>query len=136
MREITYCENTINVAITTYHVGINSVVKGTKNQKFRGILGALKAEFAIGSLPFIVAIATGAVWYLLFSSVQLFMLCSLPVIIFAEGAGFARSNKKHRQFVMPRVAQSPHLRGSPLAGTVPPSIQTEPFLQVVTLRVH
>jgi hypothetical protein len=73
MSEITYCENTINVAVTTYHVGINSAVVGTKNQ---------------------------------------------------------------RRYVLPRVAQSPHLRWSPLVGNVPPSIQTEPFLQVVTLRVH
>ncbi|MDH2901334.1 MAG: glycosyltransferase family 2 protein [archaeon] len=107
----------------------------TRDQKFLGTLGALKAEIIIGALPLIVAIETGAAWYLLFSSAQLFMLCSLPVIIFAESTGFARSNKKHRKFVWPRVAQSPHLRGSPFVGNVPPSIQTEPLLQVVRLRV-
>jgi hypothetical protein len=107
-----------------------------KNQKFRSILSALKAEFAIGSLPFIVAIATGAVWYLLFSSVQLFMLCSLPVVIFVESTGFAKFNRPSKQVILPRQVRGPYFQISPLAGNISPSIEADPFLQVVRVQVH
>jgi cellulose synthase/poly-beta-1,6-N-acetylglucosamine synthase-like glycosyltransferase len=107
-----------------------------KNQKFRSVLGALKAEFAIDLFPFIVAIATGAVWYLIFSSLQLFMLFSLPVAIFVEGTGFAKVRKRHNRLVIPVVVPSYQLRTRSSGANIPSAIENEPVLQSIALRVR
>jgi cellulose synthase/poly-beta-1,6-N-acetylglucosamine synthase-like glycosyltransferase len=107
-----------------------------KAQKFGSVLSALKTEFIIGSLPYVVAVLTGAVWYLLFSSIQLIILFSLPFAIFSDASGFPKAKSLRKPVVLSKTSQGPYFHPSPFPENVPPSVEAEPFLQVVKVRVH
>lgn len=102
----------------------------TKSQTFSSILASLKAEFIIGSLPLTVGIISGAMYFLLFSSPQLFMLIALPIVIFHQGA---RISRRRRQFFDAGLGMS-------VASTFPsygPAIsQYGPFIELATHRIR
>lgn len=108
-----------------------------RNQKFTSVLSSLRMEFAVGSLPFIVAGLTGAVYFLLFSSLQLFMLVALPVLIFAESTGLAKSkhtrvkySRGHSPIFDLQMQRLPTIQSSQI------EIQNQYVLQTVSHRVR
>jgi hypothetical protein len=73
----------------------------TKNQKFSSVVSSLRTELIVGCSPFAVAIAVGSIYFLLFSSIQLAMLVTLPIVIFLDGirvAGNGRQRIIHSRF--------------------------------------
>ena len=139
----------VKTTITQVYVRAKSLIGGTrsriieefvvtpkvsaKNQRFSSIVSSLKVEFIIGSLPFVVAIITGAVWYLMFSSIQLFMLLSLPVLIFLEGSKRTRNKPRFYSMEMRNAIKGD---ATPLIGNSPVVFQMDPFAASVTLRVR